>query len=146
MNKEELQNFLQEQIPITKAMAFNVEEFTKSKVAISAKLKPNINDKGTVFGGSINALMTICGWALTFKNIQEVDKNAQVVIKQSNIKYFLPVEDDFTAQCELIDEECRNNFIENYKKHKKGRLKLKITIFNKDKLLVQYEGEYVALK
>lgn len=146
MNAQEFEVFLHKQIPITKAMEFSVIEFTPSKVRISAKLKANINHKSTAFGGSINALMTVCGWAMVFINIKEIDPKAHIVIQKSSINYIAPIDEDFIAECELTDEETKVNFLDSYRKHNKARLKLKVFCFKEDKLLAEYEGQYVVFK
>jgi thioesterase domain-containing protein len=142
MNKNEFEQLLHQQIPITKAMGFSVIEFTPSKVRILAKL----DHKSTVFGGSINCLMTVCGWAMTFINIKGIDSDAHIVIQKSNINYLVPIKEDFIAECDLTDEESKRKFIEMYTKHKKGRLSLKVSCYNENTLLAEYEGQYVAFK
>lgn len=146
MNKYEFEQFLHEKIPITKEMKFSVIEFTPSKVRIAAKLEPNINHKSTVFGGSINSLMTVCGWAMVFINIKEIDPDVHIVIQKSNISYLTPICEDFIAECELFDEGVKRKFFEMYTKHKKGRLNLKVSCYNEKTLLAEYEGQYVAFK
>lgn len=146
MNKNEFEQLLHQQIPITKAMGFRVVEFTPTKVKISAELGPNINHKSTAFGGSIYCLMTICGWAMMFINIKGIDPDSHIVIQKSKINYLLPIEEDFTAECILEDEEIKRKFVETYSKHKKGRLKLKVCCYKQDVLLTEYEGHYVAFK
>jgi thioesterase domain-containing protein len=146
MNNKEFEEFLHHQIPITKAMGFSIDEFTPSKIRISAKLEPNINHKATAFGGSINCLMTVCGWAMAFTHIKEVDPEAHIVIQKSNINYLLPVTEDFTAECTLSDESSSAKFIDMYKKHKKGRINLNVTCYKGDALLAYYQGQYVAFK
>ncbi|MDD3223661.1 MAG: YiiD C-terminal domain-containing protein [Clostridium sp.] len=141
-----MKQLLHQQIPITKAMEFGVIEFTKSKVRVSAKLEPNINHKSIAFGGSINCLMTVCGWAMMFANIKVIDPDVHIVIQKSNINYLLPIKGDFIAECELTDEESKRKFLEMYSKHKKGRLNLKVYCYDKDTLLAKYEGQYVAFK
>ena len=144
MNKQEFEKFLHSKIPITKAMGIEVIEFTPSRVRMLAKLDANINDKMTAFGGSINGLMTICGWTMVFKNIKEMDSEADIVIKKSSINYLAPIREDFIAECELTDEEVRKEFIETYSRQKKSRLNLKISIKNKTTTFAEYEGQYVA--
>lgn len=146
MDKYEFQQFLYKKIPITKAMEFNVLEFTPWKVRISANFAPNINHKSTAFGGSINSLMTICGWALTFINIKDVDLKAHIVIQKSSINYSAPIKGDFTAECALDNEEQKEKFLSMYNRHKKGRLTLDVYCNDKDKVLAKYNGTYVAFK
>lgn len=146
MNTYDFEQFLHQQIPITKAMAFSVIEFTPSKIKISAKLAPNKNHKSTAFGGSINALMTVCGWAMMFINIKEIDPDAHIVIQKSNINYLLPIKGDFIAECHLSDEESKIKFLEMYTRHSKGKLNLTVSCYNQDSLLAEFQGQYVAFK
>ncbi|URZ07157.1 YiiD C-terminal domain-containing protein [Clostridium felsineum] len=144
MDKNEFQQLIHKQIPIINAMGIDVLEFTPYKVRISAKLNPNINDKGTAFGGSISCLMTLCGWAMTFANIKESYPDANIVIQKNTIEYLVPIKKDFIAECTLENEDDKKNFLEMYSKHKKGKLDLKVTCYDKDVLLVKYQGRYVA--
>ena len=146
MNEYEFEQFLHKQIPITKEMGINVIEFTPSRVKISAKLEPNLNHKCTAFGGSINSLMTVCGWAMVYANIKGTDKDAHIVIQKSSINFLVPIDKDFIAECSLLDEVSRKRFFEMYNKHGKARLKLKVTCNDEQLLLAEYEGQYVAFK
>ena len=146
MNEYEFEQFLHKQIPITKEMGISVIEFTPSRVKISAKLEPNLNHKCTAFGGSINSLMTVCGWAMVYANIKEIDKDAHIVIQKSSINFLVPIDKDFIAECILLDEVSRKKFFEMYNKHCKARLKLKVTCNDEQLLLAEYEGQYVAFK
>jgi thioesterase domain-containing protein len=146
MNQCEFEQFLHEKIPITKAMGLSVIEFTTSKVRMYANLEANINDKLTAFGGSINSLMTICGWAMVFINIKEIDVDAKIVIKKSNINYLAPIKENFIAECELSNEETKKDFLEMYAKHNKSRLNLKVSIKNEKTVFAEYEGQYVVFK
>lgn len=146
MNEYEFEQLLHKVIPITKEMGIHVIEFTPSKVKMSAKLEPNLNHKCTAFGGSINSLMTACGWAMVYANIKPIDLNAHIVIQKSSINYLLPVDKDFVAECILSNEISKKKFFDMYKKHGKARLKLKVTCSNEQILLAEYEGQYVAFK
>jgi thioesterase domain-containing protein len=145
MKKEEFEKFLHDKIPITKAMEVKVEEFNNLKVRLSAKLEPNINDKGTAFGGSISSLMTLCGWSMAFMIMMETDPNAQVVIQKSSINYLVPIKGNFTAECIMEDGEVKEQFLDMYRERRKGRLKIKVRCYAGDMLSAEYEGTYVAL-
>lgn len=146
MNEYEFEQFLHKQIPITKAMGISVLEFSPSKVKVLAKLRQNLNHKGTAFGGSINSLMTVCGWVMVYANIKKNDKDAHIVIQKSNINYLKPIDKDFIAECILDDEIAKEGFIRTYNKQGKARLKLKVTCSDEQKLLAEFEGQYVAFK
>ena len=144
MNSSEFEQFLHEQIPITKAMEFNVIEFSTSKVKVLAKLKPNTNHMGTAFGGSINSLMAVCGWAMMYANVKDVAPEAHIVIQKSSINYLGSIKEDFVAECELTDEDARIKFLEMYHRHQKGKLQLSVFCYDKEILLARFEGQYVA--
>lgn len=144
MDRQEFEGFLHKNIPITKAMGIEVLQFTPSRVRMLAKFDANINDKLTAFGGSINSLMTICGWSMVFRNIKEIDSDVDIVIKKSSINYLAPIKEDFIAECELNNDKARKEFVETYSREKKSRINLKISIKNETTTFAEYEGQYVA--
>lgn len=143
MDNKEFERFLHQQIPITKAMGFRVLEFTPEKVKIAAPLAPNINHKLTAFGGSINCLMTVCGWSLTFANINPLDINAHVVIGKSNIKYLLPIKADFTAEAQLSPMD-KKRFIERYEKHNRSILNISCRCCDEDMVFAKFDAQYIV--
>lgn len=146
MKEQEFEQFLHKKIPITKEMELSVIEFSPEKVKISAKLEPNLNHKGTAFGGSINSLMTVCGWAMVFANIKKIDEEAHIVVQKSSINYLLPIHNDFIAECSFEDEVGRERFFQTYSKFHKARIKLKVICNDEQNLLAEYHGQYVAFK
>ncbi|MBP1744298.1 MAG: yiiD [Firmicutes bacterium] len=146
MEKEEFEKFLHDKIPMTKAMEVRVEEYSPSKVRLAAKLEPNINDKGTAFGGSISSLMTLCGWSMAFRIMVEEDPEAQIVVQKSSINYIAPIRGDFAAECEIRDEESLEQFLCTYRERRKGRLKLGVRCYGGGTLSAEYEGQYVAYR
>ena len=59
-----IQAYLYEQIPLSRAIAVQVREVTNNLVILAAPLKPNINHRSTVFGGSASALAILSAWTL----------------------------------------------------------------------------------
>jgi hypothetical protein len=55
----ELERYLHEHIPLTRAMALGVVAITADAVILQAPLQPNINHRATVFGGSAGRLVTV---------------------------------------------------------------------------------------
>jgi thioesterase domain-containing protein len=60
---QKLQHFLHTEIPLTKDMGLELVKFSHNKLQAIAPLSQNINDKGSVFGGSSSALMIISAWS-----------------------------------------------------------------------------------
>ncbi|MCY6355936.1 YiiD C-terminal domain-containing protein [Clostridium sp. ZS2-4] len=146
MTEYEFEQYLHKKIPITKTMKFSILEFTPYKVRVVAKLEANTNHMSTAFGGSINSLMTVCGWSMAYINIKEIDPNAHIVLQKSNINYLAPINNDFVAECVLSDAEDKKNFLEMYNERKKSKLKLKVSCYDGETLAAEFQGQYVALK
>lgn len=112
-------------------------EFSPEKVKVFAPLEPNINHKATAFGGSINCLMTVCGWTMMYANFKPMFPKAYIVIQKSNINYLAPAKDDFYAECVLEDEGEKENLIHSFQKFGKGKLSLKVKCFCENKLVAE---------
>ena len=52
LDKSELEKYLHEEIPLSKAMAVSVTHASADRVELSAPLGPNINHRDTVFSSS----------------------------------------------------------------------------------------------
>lgn len=146
ISEKQFEEFLHEQIPITKEMGFSVEEFTPSKVKIGAKLTPNLSHGSNAFGGSVNGVLTVCGWALVYSNIISLDRNVHIFLQKSCIEYIKPIGADFTAECELINNEKRDRFFKTYKQLGKARLELHVLIKDKQEVMARFRGLYVVFK
>ncbi|RNC28768.1 MAG: hypothetical protein AWM53_01209 [Candidatus Dichloromethanomonas elyunquensis] len=145
MDELAFQQLIYEQIPITEKMGLEIIEFKPLSVKILARLKPNLNHKCTAFGGSINSLMTVCGWAAVFINIKKFDSDSHIVIQRSNIEYLSPINQDFIAECKIEKYETIEKFLLSYKKYNRARIKLNVFCRNNDKILSRFEGQYVAI-
>ncbi|MDA8236147.1 MAG: YiiD C-terminal domain-containing protein [Clostridia bacterium] len=146
MSEKEFEEFLQKQIPITNDIILRVEKFTPSKVRLGVELKTNVNNRLLAFGGSINTVMSVCGWALVFSNIISHDADAHIVIQKSSIEYFQPIDSDFVVECELINNEKRERFFKTYKQLGKARLELQVVIKDHQEVMVRFRGLYVVFK
>ena len=80
---KQLQDFLHQEIPLTKDMNLELINFDGMSLQAKAPLKNNINDKGSVFGGSSSALMIIAAWSLIKLNCQDNDIQADIVIHKN---------------------------------------------------------------
>lgn len=80
---KQLQTFLYQEIPLTKDMGLIIKEFSPESILTTAPLAKNINDKGSVFGGSSSALMIITAWSLIKLNCQKYDITSDIVIHKN---------------------------------------------------------------
>ena len=79
-----LQDFLYSHIPLTKEMRLELVSFNESTLTAKAPLLPNINDKGSAFGGSSSALMIISAWSLIKLCCDTHQINADIVIHENH--------------------------------------------------------------
>ena len=64
MLPDQLERYLHEHIPLSKAMGVSVLSVGEEAVTLRAPLAPNINHRETVFGGSASALAILAAWSL----------------------------------------------------------------------------------
>ena len=83
---ERLQGFLDEHIPLTRAIQLRVASLDDSGLRLEAPLAPNVNDKGTAFGGSLASLLTLAGWGLLWTRCQQSGWNCDIVIHRGEIR------------------------------------------------------------
>ena len=76
----EFQIFLNNSIPLTKQMGLKLKTFNQDELTLTSPLAPNINDKGSVFGGSSSALQIIGAWSLIKLNCLKNEILADIVI------------------------------------------------------------------
>jgi thioesterase domain-containing protein len=122
-----------------KTLGMNVESESDDAMTLGISLTENLNDKKTMFAGSIYSAMVLCGWALAYKILNNDIKAYDVVIKKSDIKYLLPVKTD--AQAIAI-------FNGNIITKKNGNKSAYIIVQLRDAentLCSEFEGEYIGI-
>ncbi len=142
-DRERLERFLHEQIPITAAMAITVEQLNERSISLAATLAANHNDKGTAFGGSLSSVLTLSGWALLLNRLHEVD--ADIVIARQEFAFRLPVKDNFVTQCELPDDDQWQNFTRHLAARGRARIELQALIGDVDNPAVEMTAHYAAI-
>jgi thioesterase domain-containing protein len=100
-----LQEFLYENLPLTKAMQVQVAAYDGESLVLTAPLDCNRNDKGTAFAGSISSLATVCGWGLWMLWTKDNYDECQVAVSHGDIQYKKPITTDFWAKAILPDAD-----------------------------------------
>ena len=132
-------------IPLVNHLGLNRVTFENNEVCFHVSLAPNLNDKGTGFGGSISGLCTLAGWALTTLLLIEADLERSAVVKTGTIDFFAPVTSDFVVRCFCPDPEGSTILVNQVQNKGRGRLPIVAEISQGDVLAVRYSGDYVAL-
>ena len=148
MQQARVDQFLEQvkaSIPLVNHMGLHRITFENSEVCFQVSLAPNLNDKGTGFGGSISGLCTLAGWALTTLILIEQDLERSAVVKTGTIDFTAPVTSDFIIRCYCPEKDGADLLIEQVNTKGRGRLPIVAEILQDEKLAVRYIGDYVAL-
>jgi thioesterase domain-containing protein len=141
---QELQNKLYNEIPLTKMMELQIKDYNINELITTAPLEPNINDKGTAFGGSLSTLSIISAWSLCWLISKELgfDSNNIVIIKNET-SFRKPVTNDIichTKKPSLQEIEILKQKLEN---KKSASIKIESQIIEDGKICVDFVGYYV---
>lgn len=141
---EETTRYLHEKIPLTRAMGVKVESYDSEKLVLSAPLETNHNHLGTAFGGSLAAIATLAGYALLWLELG--DRNSHVVIKSSSIQYRHPVHGNLRAVCKRLAPNQLDLFRTKFARTGKSGLELAVTIEENNRVCVDFQGLFVAIR
>ena len=142
---EQLQQTLYTDIPLARAMGLRVAAYDGQTLQLAAPLAPNVNDKGTAFGGSLYTLAVLCGWSLLRLKLNEAGmQQKNIVIHEANTRYLLPVSGELHAACTL-NGDVLTEFMQPLQKKGRARITLTVAILQQDRTAVEFTGQYVAL-
>ncbi|WP_154222626.1 YiiD C-terminal domain-containing protein [Marinicella rhabdoformis] len=149
MQYDALEAFVQRihhDIPLTQTMGWLIETVTSNKLRASAPLGPNVNDKGTFFGGASAALMTISAWSLIKYNLEQMAVHNDVVIHQSHNKWLRPQTGLMEIRCDF-DETIDWNAVKDglLNQNKNQHLKLSIQGLSASIMTCSMSADFVIL-
>jgi thioesterase domain-containing protein len=145
MNTLELQEYLHEHIPLSKAMSVEVLEATADGVKLFAPLGPNINHRDTVFGGSASALAILCAWAWLYLRLKRDNMDSRIVIQRSTMEFELPIVEGFEAWSAVQDATAWLKFINTLERRKRARMSVAVALHCQGERVGRFEGDFVAL-
>jgi thioesterase domain-containing protein len=139
-----IEELLHSKIPITRAMGVRVAEYNRDRLVLTAPLAANVNHLGTAFGGSLNALAVLSGYALLWLELEDGD--AHIVIRSSSISYDRPVTSELRAVCVRPDGEVLAKFKKMFYERGRARIMLSATIEEQGTAAVRFQGVFVAMR
>lgn len=142
MEIKELENYLHEQIPASKLLAVRVKSCSESEVELVAPLKPNINHKSTVFGGSLSVVAILAGWSLVYMHLAGI-KN-EIVIQESTMSYLKAANGAFYAISSYNESDLWEKFTRSFNKRGKGRIQVESNVLCNGEVVATFRGTYVA--
>jgi thioesterase domain-containing protein len=145
LSKEQMESYLYQQIPISRALGVKVECLSLHKVILSAPFANNINHQKTVFGGSLHSVATLACWSLLYMNLLHLQP-IQIVITKSEVTYYAPIDSDFKVECLMADPEDWKRFKKILYAKGKSRIYLSARIDHLDQLCLDYKGRFAAIR
>ena len=145
MPAAEAEAYLHDHIPMSKAMNVRVERLDDTGVKLTAPLAPNINHRGTVFGGSAAAVGMLAGWALVHAHL-EGNPDVRLVIRRQQMEFDAPLDGDFEAICDDPGDAGWGPFDQALERKGKGRVQLSVRLKRGGgEAAATFEGVYVAV-
>ena len=144
--REWLTDVLTRQIPLGGAMSLDIERLDERGIALRAPLAPNVNDKGTAFGGALISLMILAGWSLPRLLLRRSDLSADLVIGRCEVRFRAPVSGAFVVDCDWPDAEAIVAFVDAVRDSGRGRLALTPRVVAGAEVAAGLEARYAALQ
>jgi thioesterase domain-containing protein len=145
VDRRDLERYLHEQIPLSKAMGVKVARASAARVELSAPFAPNINHLETVFGGSASAVAILAAWALLHVRLEEAGLSSHVVIQRNTMAYERPLTGDFTAVSTFEDAATWERFLNMLKRKQRARISITARLLSRGEKTGEFEGDFVAL-
>jgi thioesterase domain-containing protein len=145
MSPIELEKYLHDHIPFSKAMQVAVVRAQPETVILSAPLAPNINHRDTVFGGSASAVAILAAWSLLHTRLTAEGITSRLVIQRNTMSYELPIDGTFTAEAVSASTEGWRQFLRTLRRRSKARITVNCALHFAGQIAGRLEGEFVAL-
>lgn len=147
MSPSELQKKLEDEIPITKTLGFRVESLGQEVAVCTLPLEPNINHKGTLFGGSQYSGCALACYSLFLFNVRALkEMTNNIVVSHAEISYKKPAIGDVRIEAAWPSEKERERFLESLRRKGKSRVGLTARVKDDtDLLLSEFQGDFVVV-
>ena len=139
-----LNDTLAQRIAITQALGIKAERYDGERLTLSAPAIPNLNDKNTVFAGSLYSTAVLCGWGLLFLKLREADLNADIAVYHADINYLKPATGDLRAVCAAPEPAALADFLKALNANGKARLTLAAEVRDPRRRVASFTGKYAV--
>ncbi len=142
---EWLAGVLTREIPLGAAMQLTIERLDERGIELSAPLAPNVNDKGTAFGGALVSLMILAGWSLPRLLLRRRNLDADLVIGRCEVRFAAPVDCALSVVCKWPDPAAVGEFIDRLRHSGRGKLELAPQVIAGGEVAAGLQARYAAL-
>ncbi|MBZ9557352.1 MULTISPECIES: YiiD C-terminal domain-containing protein [unclassified Modicisalibacter] len=139
------QAWLEQAIPLVGHLGLQSMAWEDDALVWQLRLAPNLNDKGSGFGGSLAAQATLIGWTWTTLWLRARGRRQDVVVAHASQRYLAPVTADYRLICRPQTAQGASDLQASLRERGKGRLALAQQLYVGDTLCFQAEGDYAVL-
>jgi thioesterase domain-containing protein len=145
MSAQQLEAYLHERIPLTRAMAVEVRAASVDGVEVFAPLAPNINHRDTVFGGSASAVAIVAAWSALHVRMRAAGLDVRLVIRRNTMSYALPITTGFTATAASPTGEAWQKLLAAVQRGRPARVHVAARLYCEGELVGDLDGEFAVL-
>lgn len=146
MDAPELENYLHDRIPLSRAMAVRVERVDAAAgVLLRAPLGPNINHRDTVFGGSAAAVATLAAWSVIRTGLQAASLPGRIVIRRSTMEFEKPITADFAAEAAPPPPDEWRKLLGALQRGRMGRIAVRSVLSCDGARVGEFAGEFAVI-
>jgi thioesterase domain-containing protein len=138
------ERFLHEKIPLTRAMGVRVVADEEGAFSVEAPVALNYNHLHTAFGGSINAVATLAGYAFLWLELR--DTSVEIVVAESTIRFRAPVRETIRAVCRRPEAETLISLKAALAEKGKARIALQVAVEENATIAAEFNGTFVAVR
>ena len=145
MRAADLERYLHDHIPLSRALGVRVEHLSLKLVRLSAPLAPNRNHRDTAFGGSVASLAILAGWGWLRARVDDRTPVPQLVIQEQTVEYLAPIGAAFMADCPAPADADWRRFERALDARGRGRLELSVDVSCRGDVAARFRGRFVAI-
>lgn len=120
-------------------------EATPEHARLAAPLAPNINHRGTVFGGSAAALATLAAWTSLHTRLMAAGLPSRPVIQRNTMEFLAPIPTDFSSTARLADAASWSRFEQMLRRKGRARITAVATLHCGNAEVGRFEGDFAAV-
>tara|TARA_R110001606_G_scaffold97816_5_gene215895 strand:- start:2827 stop:3348 length:522 start_codon:yes stop_codon:yes gene_type:complete len=139
------QQWLSDAIPMVNALGISEVTREGDTLTWQLALEPNLNDKGTGFGGALTAQTTLQGWCWVTLWLRERGIAQDVVVAEASQRFLAPVNGDYRLVCVPADPEGPTQLASKLAERGKGRIALTHQLYCGETLCLEANGSYAVL-
>ncbi len=139
------QQWLSDAIPMVSALGISDMSSQGDQLTWQLALAPNLNDKGTGFGGALSAQTTLQGWCWVTLWLREQGLARDVVVAEATQRFLAPVNDDYRLVCAPTVPEGVSQLVQKLEERGKGRIALTHQLYCGETLCLEANGNYAVL-